>query len=133
MFKDLPGLGALFRHAQEIGSRMHGMTDELRAQRVTGSAGGGMVEIEINGLAEVVRCRIDPSVVSQNDRELLEDLIVVAVNQAIAKAKQIHAEKVRGLTGGIPLPGLEQALARFFGAAPEAESDQPPETPKLPQ
>jgi DNA-binding YbaB/EbfC family protein len=101
------------------------MTDELRNQRVVGSAGGGMVEIEVNGLVEVLRCRVDPSMVSQNDRELLEDLIVVAVNQAISKAKELHAEKVRGLTSGIPLPGLEQALAKFFGGVPGAQGDGP--------
>ncbi len=133
MLKDLPGLGALFRQAQEFGSRLHAMTDELRNQRVVGSAGGGMVEIEVNGLVEVLRCRIDPATVSQNDREMLEDLIVVAVNQAISKAKELHAEKVRGLTGGIPLPGLEQAMAKFLGGVPSAEGDGPVGGKDLPQ
>ena len=51
-----------------------------------------MVEIEINGLLEVLRCRIDPQLIAQGDRELIEDLVAAAVNQAVAKGKQLHAE-----------------------------------------
>jgi DNA-binding protein YbaB len=65
---------------------------------------------------EVLRCRIDPQLFSQNDRELLEDLIAAAVNQAIGKGKQMHADTVMDLTGGLPLPGIVQdALAKFTG------------------
>ncbi len=71
-----------------------------------------MVEIEVNGLVEVLRCRIDPSLLAQQDRELLEELVASAVNQAIGKAKQLHADTVQSLTGGINLPGLEQAIGQ---------------------
>jgi len=118
VFKELANLGALLRHAQEIGGRMQGLTEELRNRRATGSAGGGMVEIEVNGLVEVLRCRIDPKLLAQGDQELIEDLVLTAVNQAIVKAKELHAETVRALTGGIQVPGLEQAMAKFLGTSP---------------
>ena len=93
---------------------MQGLGEELRGKRVCGSAGGGMVEMEVNGLMEVLRCRIDPALLAQQDRELLEDLVASAVNQAVGKAKQLHAEAVRTVAGGMPLPGLEQTLSKLF-------------------
>ena len=121
MFKGLlANLGALLKQAQQIGGQMGQLTEEMKKRRVTGTAGGGMVEIEVNGLMEVLRCRIDPQLFAQNDRELLEDLVVAAVNQAIAKGKQMHADAMRDLTGGLPLPGgLHEALAKFTGTEPE--------------
>ena len=82
MFKGLANLGALLKQAQQIGGQMGQITEEMRKRRVTGTAGGGMVEVEVNGLMEVLRCRIDPQLSAQNDRELIEDLVVAAVNQA---------------------------------------------------
>ena len=118
MFKGLANLGTLLKQAQQIGGQMGQLTEEMRKRRVIGTAGGGMVEIEINGLIEVFRCSIDPQLVAQNDRELLEDLVVAAVNQAVAKGKQLHADTVRGMTGGLSLPGLDEALAKLTGDVP---------------
>ena len=87
MFKGLANLGALLKQAQQLGGQMGQLTEEMKKRRVTGTAGGGMVEIEVNGLMEVLRCRIDPQLFAQNDRELIEDLVVAAVNQAIGKGK----------------------------------------------
>ena len=87
-----------------------------------------MVTIELTGLMEVVACRIDPELFRQNDRELLEDLIVAAVNQGIAKGKQMHADAVRELTGGLSLPGLNDVLERFAGT--ETEPEKPGEEEK---
>ena len=124
MFKGLANLGALLKQAQQIGGQMGQMTEEMRKRRVTGSAGGGMVEIEVNGLIEVLGCHIDPKLVTQDDRELLEDLITAAINQAIAKGKQMHADAVRDLTGGLPLPGgFQEALAKLTGAGAEEEEE----------
>jgi DNA-binding YbaB/EbfC family protein len=123
MFKGLGNLGALIKQAQEIGGQMGQMSEEMKKRRVVGSAGGGMVEIEVNGLMEVLRCHIDPQLVAQNDAEMLEDLVAAAVNQAIAKGKQMHADAVRDLTGGLPLPGLNEALAKLTGTELEEESE----------
>jgi len=115
VFKGLSNLGALLKQAQAISSRMAGINDELRAHRATGSAGGGMVEVEINGLMEVLRCRIDPSLVAQGDCELLEDLLTTAFNQAIAKARELHAEALKAATGGLEVPGLDEAMQKILG------------------
>jgi nucleoid-associated protein EbfC len=116
VFKGIANFGALLKQAQQLGGQMGQMTEEMKKRRVTGTAGGGMVEIEVNGLMEVLACRIDPQLFAQNDRELLEDLVTAAVNQAIGKGKQMHAESLRELTGGMPLPGgFHEALAKFTG------------------
>jgi len=121
VFKGLANLGTLLKQAQEISGKMQGLSEQLRAQRTTGSAGGGMVEVEVNGLAEVLRCRIDPELFAQADRELIEDLVTTAVNQALAKAKQLHAEALKTMTGGLDVPGLDDALGKFLGpGAPES-------------
>jgi nucleoid-associated protein EbfC len=123
VFKGLSNLATLLKQAQQIGGQMGQMTEEMRKRRVTGAAGGGMVEVEVNGLMEVLRCTIDPQLVAQNDRELIEDLVVAAVNQAISKGKQMHADSLRDLTGGLPLPGgFHEALAKFTGMD-EVEAD----------
>ena len=116
MFKGLANLGTLLKQAQQLGGQMGQLSEEMRKRRVTGTAGAGMVEIEVNGLMEVLRCTIDPQLLAQNDRELIEDLVVAAVNQAIGKGKQMHADSIRDLTGGLPLPsGFHEALAKFTG------------------
>jgi nucleoid-associated protein EbfC len=124
VFKGLANLGTLLKQAQQIGGQMGQITEEMKKRRVTGTAGGGMVEAEVNGLMEVLRCSIDPKLLAQNDRELIEDLVVAAINQAITKGKQMHAESIRELTGGLPLPGgFHEALAKFTGMD-EVEVDE---------
>ncbi len=121
MFKGLSNLGALLRQAQQLGGRMHEIGEELKKRRATGSAGGGMVVIEVNGLMEVLRCQIDPQLFAGGDRELIEDLVATAVNQAIAKGKQMHGEVLRDLTGGADVPGLGEALSKFLGTGESNE------------
>jgi nucleoid-associated protein EbfC len=124
VFKGLANIGALIKQAQQLGGQMGQLTEEMRRRRVTGSAGGGMVEIEVNGLMEVLGCKIDPQLFAQNDRELLEDLVVAAVNQAISKGKEMHAESIRELTDGLPLPGgFREALEKFSGTE-QGEQDE---------
>lgn len=123
MFKNLSGLGTLLKQAQNIGGQLGNLTEQLKQRRTKGIAGGGMVEIEVNGILEVLRCSIDETLLKQNDRELLEDLVAAAVNQAIVNGKQLHAEVMKDLTGGIELPGLDEAMARFMGGS----ADETPE------
>lgn len=118
MFNTLGNLGSFLKQAQSLGGRLEALTQELKSQRSTGSAGGGLVEIEVNGLGEVLACRIDPSLFAQGDRELVEDLVRGAVNQASVKAKQLHAEAMKSLAGNLPLPGLEDALAKLTESPP---------------
>ena len=125
MFKGLGNLGSMLKQAQEMGTKMQGLTEELKTRRATGSSGGGMVEVEANGAGEILKVRIDPTLFKQNDVEMIEDLIPAAVNQAITKTKQMHAEAMQSMTGGLNLPGLDEALASVTGnTLPE---DTPPE------
>ena len=118
MFKGLMNFGSLLKQAQQFGGQMEKLTEELKGRRAVGVAGGGMVEIELNGVLEVLRCRIDPQLMAQGDRELLEDLIVAAVNQAVAKGKQLHTAALKDLTGGMQIPGLQETLEKLAGEEP---------------
>lgn len=131
MFKGLSNLTSLIKQAQQIGGQMQGLTEELKKRRAVGAAGGGLVEIEVNGVVEVLRCTIDPQLIAQGDREMIEDLVASAVNQAIFKAKQMHAEAMKELTGGMPLPGLQDALGKMMGmAAPTEENETDGKEPR---
>ncbi len=80
-----------------------------------------MVEIEINGALEVLHCKIDPQLIARGDRELLEDLLIAAINQAVSKGKQLHSDALKEITGGMQLPGIREALEKISGV----ESQQP--------
>jgi DNA-binding YbaB/EbfC family protein len=112
---NLANFGALMKQAQEIGGKMQALQEELKVKRATGSAGGGLVEVEVNGLGDVLGVRIDPSLIAKGDGEMIEDLLPAAINAAQRKAKQIYAEAMQALTGGIPLPGLQEALSQLTG------------------
>jgi DNA-binding YbaB/EbfC family protein len=118
MFKSLGNLaniGTLVKQAQEMSGRMQAIQDELRTKRASGAAGGGLVEVDVNGLGEVLAVRIDPSLVEKGEREMIEDLLPAAFNAAAAKAKQLYAEAMQSLAGGLPIAGLQDALAQLSG------------------
>ncbi len=118
MFKGIGNIAAIWKQANEIGGQMEKLGENLKLRRTTGTSGGGMVEIELNGILEVLHCKIDPQLMSQGDGELLEDLLVAAMNQAIEKGKQLHAEALQELTGGMQLPGMREALGKLGGMGP---------------
>ena len=122
MFKglgNLSNLGSFLKQAQQIGSKMQGLADELKTRRATGSSGGGLVTIEVNGVGEVLTCRIDPSLAG--DRELLEDLVPAAVNQALEKAKELHAEALKSMTQGLETPAFQNMLNELAEQEPPAD------------
>ena len=104
---NLANIGSLVKQAQEMSGKMQQLGEELKLERVTGSAGAGLVEVEANGLGMVLGVRIDPSLVEKQDLELMEDLLPAAINAAQEKAKQRHAEKMKQLTGGLDLSGVD--------------------------
>ena len=118
MFKGLGNIANLMKQAQEMGGKMQEINEQLKSERVVGSAGAGLVEVEANGLGEVLAVRIDPSLIEKQDRELIEDLLPAACNAAKEKAAQKHAEKMQALTGGLNLPGLSEALENMGGSPP---------------
>ncbi len=129
MFKGLSSLSTLIKQAQQIGGQMNDLGEKLKGRRTTGIAGGGMVEIEINGLLEVLCCRIDQQLIAGGDRELIEDLVAAAMNQAVAKGKQLHTEAMKELTGGLELPGLQEAIAKLVGPGqPDEEEEEEAES-----
>ena len=94
---------------------MKDVTEELRTKRVSGSAGGGMVEVEATGLGEVLHVRIEEELFAKQDREMIEDLLPAAINQAVSKARELHAESMKQLTSGLELPGLDDAMSHLTG------------------
>lgn len=114
---NLANIGSLMKQAQEMSGRMQAMQQQLKAKRATGAAGGGMVEVDVNGLGEALAVRIDASLVEKGEREMIEDLLPAAINAAQAKAKQLHAEAMQSLAGELPIPGLSEALMQL-GSGP---------------
>jgi hypothetical protein len=102
-----PGMNELLKQAQKIQERMQKVQDELGSLRVEGSAGGGMVTAVANGKQEILEIQIDKQVVDSEDIEMLEDLVVAAVNQALTKAQEMANQELGKATGGLlaNLPG----------------------------
>jgi nucleoid-associated protein EbfC len=119
MFQGIGNLTALWKQASEIGGQLKRLQEDLKNRRTSGTAGGGMVEIEINGALDVLNCKIDPQLFAQGDREFLEDLLVAAMNQAVAKGKDLHAAALKEITGGMQLPGMQEALEKISGLGPK--------------
>lgn len=99
------GLGNLMKQAQAMQENMRRAQEELAKIEVIGTAGGGMVSVTMTCRHDVRRVQIDPSLM-QDDKEVLEDLIAAAVNDAVRKAEQASQEKLAGLTSGLNIPGL---------------------------
>lgn len=118
---NLANIGALVKQAQEMGGKMQAIQEELKTKKATGAAGGGLVEVDVNGLSDVLAVRIDPSLVEKGEREMIEDLLPAAFNAAQAKAKQMHAEALQGLAGGLPMGGFADILSQLPGANPDAD------------
>jgi len=100
------GLGNILKQAQEVQSRIAQLQEEMAGRRVEATAGGGMVSVMMNGKQEVLSIQIDPEVVNREDMEMLQDLIRAAVNEAIRKSREMMADEMKKLTGGLSIPGL---------------------------
>jgi DNA-binding YbaB/EbfC family protein len=94
----------ILQQAQQMQGKLQQMQEELSHRVVHGSAGGGLVSVEADGRGQVKKIKIDPSLVGQSDAEMLEDLIVVAVNDAQKRATELAQEEMGKLTGGLDLP-----------------------------
>jgi len=128
MFQGISNFASLLKQAHQLGSQIARLSEELKTHRVSGHSGGDMVEIEMNGLLEATRCRIDPRLFKAEDRELVEDLVVAAINQAVAKGKQLHNEAIRKASSGLPIPDNLFDLVAKFGTAEPSETREPGET-----
>jgi nucleoid-associated protein EbfC len=99
-------LTGMMKQAQKLQAKMVEMQAELANRTVSAQAGGGMVEAVVNGRQELVSLRIDPEVVVAEDVEMLQDLILAAVNEALNRSREMMAAEMSKLTGGIQIPGL---------------------------
>lgn len=91
---------------QQMQNRMMKIQEELEETIVQGSAGGGVVMVEVTGQREMKSIKIDPSAIDPEDAEMLEDLVLAAVTDAMEKAAKLNEEKMGALTGGMKIPGL---------------------------
>lgn len=102
----MKGLVDLMKQAQKIKAKMEELQQEMAQRTVEASAGGGMVKVVMNGRQEIIRLEIDPEVVDPQEVEMLEDLIMAAVNEGIRRSQQLWSEELQKLTGGFPIPGI---------------------------
>jgi DNA-binding YbaB/EbfC family protein len=100
------GMGDLLKQAQEMQARMAKIQEELGNKTVQGSAGGGMVQVTVNGQFALTAVQVEPSVINAAEKEMLEDLILAAVNDGMRKARELVSNEMSKLTGGFKIPGL---------------------------
>ena len=100
----MKNLGQIMKQVQDMQTRMSEMQAKLAELEITGASGAGLVSATLNGKGELRRVKIDPSLVKPDDVEMLEDLIVAAVNDAKAKVDERTQSEMGKLTGGLPLP-----------------------------
>jgi hypothetical protein len=100
----MKNLGQMMKQAQQLQSKMNELQEQLARTEVTGASGGGMVQVTLNGKAEVQKVKIDPSLVEPGENEILEDLITAAFKDAKTKVEATIAERMSELTGGLQLP-----------------------------
>ena len=99
------GMGGMMKQAQQMQKKMAQVQSEIEQLKIEGKSGGGMVEVVIDGKKNLLSISLNPEILKE-DKEMLEDLIVVAVNDGIKKVDSISKEKMASVTGGMNLPGL---------------------------
>src|SRR5690606_5718952 len=99
-------MAKMMKQVQKMQQEMARIQEELGSKTVEASAGGGMVSAVANGHQEIVSVRIDPQAVDPNDVEMLQDMVVAAVNEALRKARELAAQEMAKVTGGLNIPGL---------------------------
>ena len=104
----MKGFGNLMKEAQKLQAQLEALKDEVGKRRVEASAGGGMVVVEANGNQEVLSIKIDREVITPDDPQMLEDLILAAVNEALRKAREMVAGEMSKIAGGLggKIPGM---------------------------
>ena len=100
------GWTGLFKQATQMQSKLAEIQEGLADKTIEVSTGGGMVKVVANGLNEIISVKIDDELINMNDREVLEDLITGAINEANKKVKEMAQEEMTKITGGVKIPGL---------------------------
>ena len=102
----MKGMGNMMKQAQQLQSKMLKLQEELADRTVESSSGGGMVKVTANGRQQVLSIQIEKEVVDPDDVEMLQDLLLAAINDALAKAQEMVSSEMGKLTGGLNIPGL---------------------------
>lgn len=113
MLKEFGQIASLLKQAQGMSGKIQEMQEKMANLRCEGQAGGGMVSVEMNGQLRVLNCKIDPALFQSGDREMLEDLICSATNQALDKIRETQVSEVQQVAGGMSIPGLTDAFMGF--------------------
>jgi len=102
----MKGMGNMMKQAQKLQSKMLKMQEELADKTVESSSGGGMVKVVANGRQQIVSIQIEEEVIDPDDAEMLQDLVLAAVNDALSKSQEMVSAEMSKLTGGLNIPGL---------------------------
>ena len=102
----MKGMANMMKQAQKLQNKMMKMQDELANKTVEGSSGGGMVKVIATGKQQIASIELEEEVVDPEDIEMLQDMIVAAVNDALIKAQEMVSSEMSQLTGGLTIPGL---------------------------
>jgi nucleoid-associated protein EbfC len=102
----MPNMQQAMKQFQKMQADMARVQEELGEKLVTASAGGGAVKVEINGKLEFQKIEIDPEVLKGDDQEMLQDLLIAAMNEGINKAQELAANEMAKVTGNLKIPGM---------------------------
>lgn len=102
----MKGMGKMMKQAQQLQSKMLKLQEEMADKTVETTSGGGMVKVVANGRQQVLSIQIEKEVVDPDDVEMLQDLILAAINDALIKSQEMASEEMSKLTGGLSIPGL---------------------------
>jgi len=100
------GLGNMMKQAQQIQGKIQAIQEELANKKVEAESGGGMVKVVANGKGEILSIQIEKELMKQDDKDILEDLILVAVNEGLRRSQELNASELSKVTGGLKIPGL---------------------------
>jgi DNA-binding YbaB/EbfC family protein len=131
MFGNMKDLGSLMKQAGQFREKAEQLKQELERKTVTGEAGGGAVRVTMNGRGRVVHMEIDQNMLSGlagDDKEMVEELITLAVNNAMDKVQELIASEVRELTGGMNIPGLNEMFGGESSSGGDTSSGPPSST-----
>ena len=102
----MKSMGKMMKQAQQLQSKMLKLQEEMADKTIETSSGGGMVKVVTNGRQQVLSIQIEKEVVDPDDVEMLQDLILAAINDALIKSQEMATQEMSKLTGGINIPGL---------------------------
>ncbi|HJN02477.1 MAG: YbaB/EbfC family nucleoid-associated protein [Nitrospinota bacterium] len=100
------GLGNMMKQAQQMHTKMQEIQKELANKKVDAESGGGMVKVTGNGKGEILSIRIEKEIIKQEEKDVLEDLVLIAINEVLKRSQELNTSEMSKVTGGLKMPGL---------------------------